>query len=36
VTTLLTALGLSKVDMLDILGNDEILLNTYQYDEYST
>lgn len=36
VTTLLTALGLSKIDVMDILGNNDILLNTYQYDEYST
>lgn len=36
VTTLLTALGLSKADMLNILGNDEILLNTYQSDDYLT
>ncbi|MGL5268340.1 MAG: DNA-directed RNA polymerase subunit beta [Spiroplasma sp.] len=34
VTTLLTALGLSKADVLNVIGNDEILLNTYQYDEH--
>lgn len=36
VTTLLTALGLSKADVIDIIGPDETLLNTYQYDEYTT
>lgn len=36
VTTLLTALGLSKTDILNIIGNDEILLNTYQYDEHTS
>lgn len=36
VTTLLTALGLSKTDVINIIGADETLLNTYQYDEHLT
>lgn len=34
VTTLLTALGLGKADVLNIVGNNETLLNTYEYDEH--
>lgn len=34
VTTLLTALGLAKEDVLNIVGNDERLINTYEYDEH--
>lgn len=34
VTILLTALGLSKEDVIDIIGNDDVLLNTYEYDEH--
>lgn len=34
VTTLLTALGLSRDDVINLVGNDETLLNTYQYDEH--
>lgn len=33
-TTLLTALGLTKPDVLSIIGNDDVLLNTYEYDEH--
>ncbi|MDQ7983063.1 MAG: DNA-directed RNA polymerase subunit beta [Spiroplasma sp.] len=36
VTTFLTALGLPKDDIVNLLGNDEILLNTYQHDEHPT
>lgn len=36
VTTLLTALGLSKDDVLNIIGKDDVLLNTYEYDEHQT
>ncbi|WP_308149365.1 DNA-directed RNA polymerase subunit beta [Spiroplasma sp. AdecLV25b] len=34
VTTLLTALGLSKDDVVNIIGKDDVLLNTYEYDEH--
>ena len=34
VTTLLTALGLTKEDVINIIGKDDILLNTYEYDEH--
>lgn len=34
VTTLLTALGLTKEDVITIIGKDDVLLNTYEYDEH--
>ncbi|WP_338977817.1 DNA-directed RNA polymerase subunit beta [Spiroplasma endosymbiont of Panzeria rudis] len=34
VTTLLTALGLTKDDVINIIGKDDVLLNTYEYDEH--
>lgn len=36
VTTLLTALGLSKDDVVNIIGKDDVLLNTYEYDEHQS
>lgn len=33
-TTLLTALGLKKEEVINIIGSDDILLNTYEYDEH--
>ncbi|WP_342275954.1 DNA-directed RNA polymerase subunit beta [Spiroplasma endosymbiont of Nebria brevicollis] len=36
VTTLLTALGLNKDDVVNIIGKDDVLLNTYEYDEHQS